>query len=199
MTRVNDRRTASVHALRGAMLTCTGNPFVEGVEATRRYESDAIIVIEGGRIVDVGPARVVAARLPADVRVERMPARTLLVPGFVDCHVHYVQLPVIASHGTQLLDWLERHTFPAEVAMGTGATARATATAFFDETLACGTTTAVCNDNTMSCSQNRSGTCSTHNGVKCWLCPGTLCNGFGAEEELDYTPVPWKSQPAGKR
>ena len=143
MTRVNDRRTASVHALRGAMLTCTGNPFVDGVEATRRYESDAIIVIDGGRIVDVGPARVVAARLPPEVRVERMPSRTLLVPGFVDCHVHYVQLPVIASHGTQLLDWLERHTFPAELAMGDAATARATAKAFFDETLACGTTTAV--------------------------------------------------------
>jgi len=40
----------------------------------------------------------------------------------------------------------------------------------------CGTATAVCNDNTYSCSQNRSGTCSQHDGVKCWICPGPLCN-----------------------
>lgn len=39
-------------------------------------------------------------------------------------------------------------------------------------------TTAVCNDNTYSQSQNRSGTCSSHGGVKCWVCPGPLCNGF---------------------
>ena len=132
-----------MHALRGAVLTCTGNPFVDGVDATRRYESDAIVVIDGGRIVEAGPAGAISARLPRDVPVECMPQRTLLVPGFVDCHVHYVQLPVIASHGTQLLDWLEHHTFPAEQAMGHAATARATARLFFDATLACGTTTAV--------------------------------------------------------
>jgi hypothetical protein len=40
----------------------------------------------------------------------------------------------------------------------------------------CGIATAVCNDNTYSCSQNRQGTCSSHGGVKCWICPGPLCN-----------------------
>ena len=38
----------------------------------------------------------------------------LLLPGFVDAHVHSPQLDVIASHGTALLDWLQRYTFPAE-------------------------------------------------------------------------------------
>jgi len=38
--------------------------------------------------------------------------------------------------------------------------------------------TAVCNDGAYSCSSNRSGTCSTHGGVKCWVCPGALCNGL---------------------
>jgi hypothetical protein len=42
----------------------------------------------------------------------------------------------------------------------------------------CGTPTAVCNDGTLSCSQNRPGTCSSHGGKKCWLCPGILCNGL---------------------
>lgn len=35
--------------------------------------------------------------------------------------------------------------------------------------------TAKCNDGSYSCSQNRSGTCSSHSGVACWVCPGPLC------------------------
>jgi hypothetical protein len=38
--------------------------------------------------------------------------------------------------------------------------------------------TAICDDGVFSCSQNRPGTCSTHGGVKCWVCPGALCNGL---------------------
>lgn len=132
-----------MHALRGAMLTCTGDPFTDGVAATRRYESDAIVVIDDGKIVDAGPARAVRKRLRAGVPVEQLPGTTLLVPGFVDCHVHYAQLPVVASYGTQLLDWLEQHTFPAEQAMSDPRRAGAAARYFFDATLACGTTTAV--------------------------------------------------------
>ena len=59
--------------------------------------------------------------------VEALPRDALIVPGFVDCHVHYPQLPVIGSHGTQLLDWLERYTFPAEAAFGDAGYARAVA------------------------------------------------------------------------
>jgi hypothetical protein len=39
----------------------------------------------------------------------------------------------------------------------------------------CGKPTAGCKDGTWSCSQNRSGTCSSHGGVSCWVCPGPLC------------------------
>lgn len=35
--------------------------------------------------------------------------------------------------------------------------------------------TAKCNDGAYSCSQNRSGTCSSHNGVACYVCPGPIC------------------------
>lgn len=47
--------------------------------------------------------------------------------------------------------------------------------------VACGKPTARCKDDgSWSCSQNRSGTCSSHGGVECWVCPGTLCNGLRA-------------------
>jgi hypothetical protein len=53
----------------------------------------------------------------------------------------------------------------------------------------CGTASAFCKDGWYSCSQNRSGTCSSHGGVKCWLCPGVLCNPFSGTTEALWTPV----------
>jgi guanine deaminase len=100
-----------------------------------------MLVVADGRIVDAGPAGTLRRRLPAGMPIERLPRGTLVVPGFVDCHVHYAQLPVIASHGAQLLDWLNRYTFPSEQALSDPAYARALARTFFDATLAAGTTT----------------------------------------------------------
>jgi len=65
------------------------------------------------------------------------------VPGFIDAHVHYPQLDRIASHGEQLLDWLERHIFPAEKAFADPAHAAVVAAAFLDELLRHGTTSAL--------------------------------------------------------
>jgi hypothetical protein len=52
--------------------------------------------------------------------------------------------------------------------------------------VSCGKPTAHCNDNEWSCSQNRSGTCSSHDGVACWVCPGTLCNGLQAPAGMTF-------------
>jgi hypothetical protein len=50
--------------------------------------------------------------------------------------------------------------------------------------------TARCKDGTYSCSQNRSGTCSSHGGVSCWVCPGVLCQGLTAPAfTIDETPA----------
>ena len=67
----------------------------------------------------------------------------LLLPGFIDSHVHSAQLEVIASYGSELLDWLERYTFPAECAYADPAVAAAGAARFLDALLAHGTTSAV--------------------------------------------------------
>ncbi|MFX6819217.1 amidohydrolase family protein, partial [Acinetobacter baumannii] len=71
------------------------------------------------------------------------PLHGLIVPGFVDAHVHYPQTDRIASHGEQLLDWLERHIFPAEKAFADRAHADAVAEVFLDELLRNGTTSAL--------------------------------------------------------
>jgi imidazolonepropionase-like amidohydrolase len=48
---------------------------------------DAVVVIEDGRFLEVGPAA--SIRLPEGVPVRNLPQATLL-PGFVDAHVHLV-------------------------------------------------------------------------------------------------------------
>jgi len=67
----------------------------------------------------------------------------LLMPGFIDTHVHSPQLEVIASYGTELLDWLHSYTFPAERAWADPAVAAAGSAFFLDALLAHGTTAAV--------------------------------------------------------
>ncbi|MFR4191079.1 MAG: guanine deaminase, partial [Corynebacterium variabile] len=67
----------------------------------------------------------------------------LIIPGLVDCHVHYPQIGMIASPGEQLLDWLDRYTFPAEARFADKAHAEATAEFFTDQLIRNGVTTAL--------------------------------------------------------
>lgn len=67
---------------------------------------------------------------------------TLLLPGFVDTHVHSPQLGVRASWGTGLLDWLDTYTFPAEGAWADPEVAARGSEQFLDALLAHGTTAA---------------------------------------------------------
>ena len=134
--------TVPVAALRGPMLSWAGDPFVVGAQRARRYESDAIVAMAGGRILHAGPAAAVKRALPRGAKVERLPRDSLMLPGFVDCHVHYPQLPVIGSYGAKLLDWLARYTFPAEAAFADARVARRVARDYLDENLRQGITTA---------------------------------------------------------
>jgi guanine deaminase len=65
-----------------------------------------------------------------------------VLPGFVDCHLHYPQAGVIASYGRQLLDWLNDYVFPAEARFADASEAERTAAFVVDRLLAHGTTTA---------------------------------------------------------
>jgi guanine deaminase len=101
-------------ALRGAVLTFTGDPFRDGIEATQRYESDAIVAMADGKITHLGPAGEVRPKLPAGTEIKENGKDTLMVAGFIDSHVHFPQTPMIAAYGEQLLDWLNKYTFPTE-------------------------------------------------------------------------------------
>ncbi len=125
-------------AFRGEILSVGDDP--RHAPDAVAHHADGLLVVEDGIIVARGDHATLAARF-ADVPVT--PIAGLIVPGFIDAHVHYPQMDRIASHGEQLLDWLERHIFPAEKAFADRAHADALATAFLDELLRHGTTSAL--------------------------------------------------------
>ena len=83
-----------------------------------------------------------AATLPAGTPVDHHPDG-LIVPGFIDTHIHFPQTQVIASYGAQLLEWLNKYTFVEEQRFADAGHAERNAVFFMDELLRNGTTTAV--------------------------------------------------------
>src|SRR5437588_708276 len=132
----------SLTALRGMIVTCREDPFLTDPAKAFTVETDGIVLCRNGLIEAVGPAGNLLAFIPQDTSVTDY-SGCLIVPGFIDTHVHYVQTGIIASYGTQLLDWLDRYAFPAELAFEDPAHATAMARIFCDELLRNGTTTAL--------------------------------------------------------
>jgi len=125
-------------AIRGDLLDFVGDPAWGETESTAvRWRADHWLLAEAGRIVGV-------QREAPDATWQRHDhPGCLVLPGFVDTHVHSGQLEVIASYGTELLDWLTTHTFPAEARHREAAHAELAAAHFVDALLAHGTTSAV--------------------------------------------------------
>lgn len=127
-------------AVRGTFLDCVGDPWgPEGEQAAVRYLSDGVLLIAEGQICDFGPAEEVLPRYP-EVEVEDWRGY-LVVPGFVDVHVHYAQTRIIGSFGRQLLEWLQTYTFPEELKFRSKDYADQVASFFFDQLAQIGTTT----------------------------------------------------------
>ena len=127
-------------ALRGALLTFAADPYHTEFAESVVYSKDALVVMEEGRFTAVGPATERLTALAADVPVRELPADHLMLPGFIDAHVHYPQMEIIAAHGKQLIDWLNNYTFIAEQGFADKAHADRVAQLFLQEQLRHGVT-----------------------------------------------------------
>jgi guanine deaminase len=128
--------------LRGRILRFLAEPAGIDDEASYAYEEDGAILIRDGLIAAVGPAAEVTAQAgPGAAVTDHRPH--LIMPGFIDTHIHMPQAQVIASWGAQLLDWLNTYTFPEESKFADPAHAARIAGRFLDELIRYGTTTAV--------------------------------------------------------
>lgn len=128
-------------AYRGTIVHALRDPGHDDEDAVQVF-ADGILCVVGDKVEEAGPADAILRRLPTDVELVDHSGR-LIMPGFVDTHIHYPQVDVIASYGAQLLDWLTDYTFPAEARLADQAVARETASFFLDELLRNGTTTAL--------------------------------------------------------
>ncbi|MGI9305835.1 MAG: guanine deaminase [Gammaproteobacteria bacterium] len=114
---------------------------IGGKEAVCEYFPDGALMVRGGRVVKVGDAE---EMLRADGGAHVVEHRdALLMPGFVDSHVHFPQTDIIAAPGESLLEWLQKYTFPAEMRYQSPEHCAAMAEFFLDMLLSSGVTTAL--------------------------------------------------------
>jgi len=125
--------------LRGRVLSFVSEPQAIDDAESYRYIEDAGVVIKDGKIVAVEPWPAIAP-LGADY-IDHRPH--LIMAGFIDMHLHYVQSQMIASYAGSLLEWLNSYTFHEEQKFSQQGHAGAVAAAFYDELIRNGTTTAV--------------------------------------------------------
>ena len=70
------------------------------------------LLLDGEKIAAIGCANQLLEQNP-DAAVTDY-GKQLIVPGFIDTHLHFPQTEMIASFGEQLIDWLNKYTFPTE-------------------------------------------------------------------------------------
>ena len=107
-----------------------------------RHVADGLLFVSNGEIVWSGPWQEGRHRLSQEIPVVDR-REYLVMPGFVDTHIHFPQREMVGAYGEQLLTWLDRYTFPAERKYVDAAYASAMATDFIDELLRAGTTSAM--------------------------------------------------------
>ncbi|MBK0020332.1 guanine deaminase [Brucella pseudogrignonensis] len=128
--------------IRGRVLTFREEPQSLDDAQSYRYIEDGAVLVENGRIARLGDYADVSAEAGHDVQVaDHRPH--LILPGFIDTHIHYPQTQVVASYAANLLEWLNTYTFVAEQKFADEQHAEFIAERFLDELIRHGTTTAV--------------------------------------------------------
>jgi guanine deaminase len=129
-----------VDAFRASLFHFLADP-LDGAESAYEYFDDGLLVLVDGIVEAAGDAKRLLPTLPPGAAIVDHRGK-LIIPGFIDTHVHYPQTDIIAADGEQLLDWLTRYTYPAERRFADPVHAREVADFFLTELLRNGTTTA---------------------------------------------------------
>jgi hypothetical protein len=132
----------NVKIIRGHVMHTVANPFIKGDDAAFKSYPDGGVAINTniGVVLFAGTFDEMALMFPNAEVIDRQGC--YILPGLVDCHVHYPQTLMPAAYGEQLLEWLTTHTFPEEAKYADPEYAANAATLSFDEMIANGTTTA---------------------------------------------------------
>jgi len=127
---------------RGELLHFLADPTKVTLEQSYQYFEDGLLIIKNGLVEQIGDAALLLPSLDKNIDVIHY-QNALIMPGFIDTHVHYPQTEMIASYGKQLLEWLESYTFPFERKFSDFEHGKSVAEFFLTQLLEAGTTTAL--------------------------------------------------------
>jgi guanine deaminase len=136
----SDSSSASLAAYRASLLHFSGDPAFD--DHAYAWHEDGLLIVDGERVTAAGDYAQLKSTLPAGTMIHDYRGK-LIVPGFIDTHIHYPQADIIASPAPGLLPWLETYTFPTERKFDDIDHGREVAGFFLDELLRSGTTTAM--------------------------------------------------------
>jgi len=130
---------------RASVLFFNADPFsVTSLEKAVEYYEDGLLIIKNNHIEDVGNYEEMCEKYHlTDSNIDSSFVNKLIMPGFIDTHIHYPQTEIIGSFGEQLLPWLTKYTFPAEMKFKDTKYAEEISKFFINELLKNGTTTAL--------------------------------------------------------
>lgn len=129
-----------LQAYRASLLHFTNDPAFH--QQAYAWHEDGLLIVNDGKVQAAGDFTQLKNSLPEGTTVHDYRAK-LIIPGFIDTHIHYPQTDMIASPAPGLLPWLETYTFPTERKFCDPEHAAEVARFFLDELLRCGTTTAM--------------------------------------------------------
>lgn len=129
-----------IQAYRASLLHFHADPAFE--DHAHYWHEDGLLVVADGKVQAAGDYAQIAPQLAPHVPIHDWRGK-LIVPGFIDTHIHYPQTDMIASPAPGLLPWLETYTFPVERRFEDPDYAADVARFFLDELLRNGTTTAM--------------------------------------------------------
>jgi guanine deaminase len=134
------RNEASIKAFRASILHFTDDPAIG--DRAHSWHEDGLLILEDGHVQAAGDYTQLKDTLPPGAQVRDYRGK-IIMPGFIDTHIHYPQTDMIASPAPGLLPWLDTYTFPTERQFRDPVHARGVADFFVKELLRCGTTTAM--------------------------------------------------------
>lgn len=126
---------------RATVIDTPGDPFTGDPVEAMAADQDGGLVVRDGIIMARGPFGELARHHPEDAVVDL--GDGILLPGFVDTHVHLPQIRAVGGLGMPLLDWLDKCALPEESRLADRDYAAAVASDFLTGLVSCGTTTAL--------------------------------------------------------
>ncbi|MFK7793150.1 MAG: guanine deaminase [Devosiaceae bacterium] len=127
--------------IRGRTLTFHRRPVDGDDNEAYAYEPDGALYLEHGKIASRGTFDALKSAHPDAAIIDH--SGKLILPGFIDPHIHYAQMQVVGSYAGSLLEWLHNYTFLEEQRFADRDHADRIADLFMDEMVRHGTTTAL--------------------------------------------------------